>query len=244
MAGGGKAEGIARFLSRLGARRPQDEPEPNAGPMAVPQPRTADPSKLGPILPTKAFRKFLASQVSRPSPVLLDLGSVIGSNVTFLGETLGCKIYVEDLYADLEGHARDGKLEALPSFLKGRLAHGDDSVDGILCWDFIDYLDRNAAAVLAGELTRVLRVDGALLGFFGTIGADDPHFTKYVIVDDTHLQHRMLPSRSKRHRVLANRDIIKLFEGLRVSDSFLLQTNSREILFRKPSYLVGGRRVG
>jgi hypothetical protein len=212
--------------------------------VAAPQPRAADLSKQGPTLPTKAFRKFLASQVSRPSPVLLDLGSVIGSNVNFLGETLGCKIYVEDLYADLEEHARDGKLQALPAFFKGRLAHADDSVDGILCWDFIDYLDKNAAAVLAKELTRVLRVDGALLGFFGTIGLDDPHFTKYVIVDDTHLQHRTFSSECKRHRVLANRDIIKLFEGLRVSDSFLLQTNSREILFRKPSYLAAGRLAG
>ena len=32
---------------------------------------------------------------------------------------------------------------------------------------------------------------------------------------------------------------VKLFEGLRVSDSFLLQTHLREILFRKPAYLSG-----
>ena len=32
-----------------------------------------------------------------------------------------------------------------------------------------------------------------------------------------------------------NRDIIKLFSGLRVSDSFLLKNNQREILFRKPA---------
>ena len=38
--------------------------------------------------------------------------------------------------------------------------------------------------------------------------------------------------------MLQNRDIIKLFERLRVSDSFLLQTNIREILFRKPAYLA------
>ncbi len=31
------------------------------------------------------------------------------------------------------------------------------------------------------------------------------------------------------------RDIIRLFHGLRVSDSFLLQNNLREILFRKPA---------
>jgi hypothetical protein len=33
--------------------------------------------------------------------------------------------------------------------------------------------------------------------------------------------------------VLLNRDIIRLFSGLRVSDSFLLQNNLREVLFRK-----------
>jgi hypothetical protein len=38
--------------------------------------------------------------------------------------------------------------------------------------------------------------------------------------------------------VLQNRDIIRMFETLRVSDSFLLQTNLREILFRKPAYLT------
>jgi hypothetical protein len=32
-----------------------------------------------------------------------------------------------------------------------------------------------------------------------------------------------------------NRDIIRLFPTLRVSDSFLLQNNLREILFRKPA---------
>ena len=38
-----------------------------------------------------------------------------------------------------------------------------------------------------------------------------------------------------RQAALLNRDIIKLFSGLRVSDSFLLKNNLREILFRKPS---------
>jgi hypothetical protein len=39
-----------------------------------------------------------------------------------------------------------------------------------------------------------------------------------------------------RQAVLQNRDIIRLFERLRVSDSFLLQSHVREILFRKPEY--------
>jgi hypothetical protein len=34
--------------------------------------------------------------------------------------------------------------------------------------------------------------------------------------------------------VFANRDITRLFEGLTVSDSFLLLTKTREMVFRKP----------
>ena len=34
-------------------------------------------------------------------------------------------------------------------------------------------------------------------------------------------------------RATVDGDIIRLFSGLRVSDSFLLQNNLREILFRK-----------
>ena len=73
--------------------------------------------------------------------MLLDLGPVVGSNVSFFGEQLGCKIFVEDIYADLDRHVRDGTLEELPAFLTKRFSAADGTVDGILCWDVIDYLD-------------------------------------------------------------------------------------------------------
>jgi hypothetical protein len=187
-----------------------------------------------PVFATKALRKFLASLTSRESPVLLDLGPVVGSNVNFFGEQLGCKILVEDIFADIDRHVRDGKLEDLPAFLKKRFTMDDGSVDGILCWDVIDYLDRPAAQELATQLTRVLRADGALLGFFGTASRDS-RYTKFIIVDEVNLRHRPYPALRGRQAALLNRDILRLFPGLRVSDSFLLQNNLREILFRKPA---------
>lgn len=188
-----------------------------------------------PIFSTKALKKFVGSLTSRTSPVLLDLGPVVGSNVNFFGEQLGCKIFVEDIFADIERHVRDDKLDALPEFLKKRLPQGENEVDGILCWDLIDYLDRAAAQAIAGELTRVLRPDGALLAFFGTVQQRETRYTKYIIHDDVNLRHRPYPAARGRQAILLNRDIIRLFSGLRVSDSFLLQNNLREILFRKPA---------
>jgi cyclopropane fatty-acyl-phospholipid synthase-like methyltransferase len=211
------------LLDRLAPRRPDaDAPQ---------SPSTPD----DPAFATKALRKFLASLTTHETPVLLDLGPVVGSNVSFFGEELGCKIFVEDLYADLERHVRDGKLEDLPAFFKKRFPQETGTFDGVLCWDLIDYLDKASAQELAAQLTRVLRPDGALLAFFGTTQAPQSRYTKYIIVDQVTLKHRSYAATRGRQATLLNRDIIRLFSGLRVSDSFLLQNNLREILFRKPA---------
>ena len=99
----------------------------------------------------------------------------------------------------------------------------------------IDYLDRPAAQALATQLTRVLRPDGALLGFFGSAPPQDARYTKFIIVDEVNLKYRSHAAARGRQAILLNRDIIRLFSGLTVSDSFLLKNNLREILFRKPA---------
>ena len=212
------------LLDRLAPRRTDDD-RPEHPPAAA----------SDPVFATKALRKFLASLTANESPVLLDLGPVVGSNVSFFGEQLGCKIFVEDIFADLDRHVRGNKLEDLAAFLKKRFPQASDSVDGILAWDVIDYLDKASAKELASELTRLLRPDGALLGFFGNAQQRDLNYTKYIIADEQTLKYRAYPAARGRQTVLLNRDIIRLFSGLRVSDSFLLQNNLREILFRKPA---------
>jgi hypothetical protein len=212
------------LLDRLAPRRPDPDPSASA-PSAVDDP----------VFATKALRKFLTSLTANASPSLLDLGPVVGSNVSFFGEQLGCKIFVEDIFADLDRHIRDGKLDRLPEFLKGRFPQPTGSVDGVLCWDLMDYLDKPSAQAVATELTRVLRPEGALLGFFGAAPTPDVRYTKYIIVDEVNLKYRSYPAARGRQAALLNRDIIKLFGGLRVSDSFLLKNNLREILFRKPA---------
>src|SRR5438270_13393409 len=92
-----------------------------------------------PIFATKALKKFLAMLTAHESPVLLDLGPVVGSNVSFFGEQLGCKIFVEDIFADIDRHVRENRLEDLPAFFKTRLPQEENTVNGILCWDVFDY---------------------------------------------------------------------------------------------------------
>ena len=187
------------------------------------------------VFRTKALRKFLTCLTARESPVLLDMGPVVGPNVSFFGEQLGCKILVEGIYAEIDRHAREDRLEALPAFLETRFPQQDGSIDGILCWDLMDYLRRPAAQVLAAQLTRVLRPDGALFACFGGMpSAEAPRYTKYVVIDESNLMYQPYDAVRGREAHLPNRDILRLFSGLRVADSFLLQNNVREILFRKP----------
>lgn len=188
----------------------------------------------GQIFPTKALRKFLANLTSRESPVLMDLGPVVGSNVTFFGERLGCKIILEDLFGDLDRYPKSTETP-FAEYLKTRLKHDAGSVDGILCWNFFDYLDLPSAQALATSLTKLLRPEGTVLGFFTTVGAADTRFSKYVIMDEDSVKQRAYSSGGKKQTSFQNRDIIRMFEGLQVSESFLLKTNVREFLFRKPN---------
>jgi hypothetical protein len=214
------------LLDRLAPRKSESDVRPQA---------PGSGSTADPVFATKALPKFLQTLTSREQPLLLDLGPVVGSNVSFFGEQLGCKIFVEDIFADLDRHVRQDTLDQLPEFLKKRFPQADGEVDGILCWDLFDYLDRPAAQELANQLMRVLRPDGALLGFFGSAPTGEARYTKFIIVDEVNLKYRPYPAARGRRASLPNRDIIRLFSTLRVSDSFLLKNNLRETLFRKPA---------
>ena len=185
---------------------------------------------------SKVMPKFVAALAQRPSPVLLNLGPVVGANVAFFGDRLGCKIYVEDLFVDVEAHARrwakDPEVE--PPALASRLVQPPESVDGILCWDLFDYLDEATGRTLAARLTSLLRSGGGLYGLFGTTPIDVAHYTRFVLEDEDSLRHRTYPATPGRRHVLTSRDINRMFDGLEVAESVLLRNGARETLFRKP----------
>lgn len=185
--------------------------------------------------PTKALHKFLSNLQQNENPLLLDLGPVVGSNVTFFGEQLGCRLRVEDVAKDIDRHVKEGQLDQLPEFFTKRFPQAPGSVDGILCWDILDYLDRPAAQALATSLSSLLKPEGWLLGFFSTADSREAVYTKYVVVDESNLRYRTYPATRPRQRSLLNGDIIKLFKDLRVTDSFLMKSKVREMLFRKPA---------
>jgi len=225
-----KTGGLSGFVSRLGRQTPRTDYEP---PRVAVEPRTVAAVSAETVYACKTLARFLDLLFARPAAEVVDLGPVIGSNITFLGERVGCKIHVEDLYADVDRHVQHDKLDQLPEFLSGRLAMPASSIDAVLGWDIFDYLAPMAATALAGELMRILRPGGVLLGFFGARASDDPRYTKFFIEDEMHLRYRFYPSACTRRWVLQNRDINIMFAGLEIFETVLLKSGVREILFRK-----------
>ena len=212
-------------LLKWGAKRSGE----GSAPGDLPAPKGAEA-----VVPSKAFPKFLAALSHQPAPMtVIDFGPVIGSNVEFLGDRLGCKLLIQDLVSEFDRQRKSGATDGLSAALESRLQQEDASVDGVLCWDFFDFIDKATAQSVARHLTRILKPGGAIMGFFSSTNVERAPFTKYEIVDDQSLRHRHHPGAGGPKHTLQNRDIIKMFEGLVVSDSFLLKSNTREILLRK-----------
>jgi SAM-dependent methyltransferase len=197
--------------------------------VAPPPPRTSS----APERNTKVLPRFLAALAPIDSPVLINLGPVVGQNIAFFGERLGCKIFVEDIVAELAEAPR--AADEIKAVLEKRLPHKPGSIDGILCWDLFDLLDRPTSQALAGYLARLLKPGGVLYAFFGATAAPISHHTRYIVAAPDSFELRTSPAPPKPRNVLVTRDINKMFEGLVVTESVLLKSNTRETLFRKPS---------
>ena len=224
-----KTGGLSGLVSRLGRQMPRTDDEPGR---VVVEARTVAAVSAETMYVSKTLARFLDLLFARPAAEVVDLGPVIGSNITFLGERVGCKIHVEDLFSDIDRHVQNDKLDQLPEFLGGRFSVPASSIDAVLGWDIFDYLNPMAATALAGELMRILRPGGVFLGFFGARASDNPQYTKYFIEDETHLRYRFYPSACSRRWVLQNRDINIMFAGLEICETVLLKSGVREILFR------------
>lgn len=184
---------------------------------------------------SRALPKLLNALSGQTSPVLLDLGPVVGANVSFFGERLSCKLLIEDLRVDVASAIREGRTEELPALLTSRIHDSvPEPVHGVLCWDIFDCLDKTSARALATILCGLLRPQGVLHGLFGTKASnDDDTRTKFIVESESALRCRREPAELLPRYALQTGEINRMFASLSTVESVLLQTHTREVLFRK-----------
>jgi SAM-dependent methyltransferase len=110
----------------------------------------------------------------------------------------------------------------------------DASFDAIVAWDVIDFYDPESARRVAAEIRRILKPGGLMLSFFHARRATAPtRPRRYRIVDENHFTREETAFTPMPRQVYQNRDIEKMFTGLKIIEQYYLRNGLREILMEK-----------
>jgi hypothetical protein len=178
---------------------------------------------------------------------LLDAGPVWHSTVKFFVER-GYKLYTEDVLVSWRDflQAEDAAARTRPPgaaapaeapgaraerFLQSNMAQPANSIDAILLWDLLDYLDADSLPPFLARISSLLREGGAVLAMFNTRLPD--RFNRYRVLDEQNLEVVPSPLLTPPQHIYQNREIQLLFEKFRTSKSFVSRDQFREGVFVK-----------
>jgi SAM-dependent methyltransferase len=126
----------------------------------------------------------------------------------------------------------DRSTERTP--LATRFGYDDASFDGIVAWDLFNYYDAESGRAMAADIARILKPGGLVFAYFHarTLGVP-PGPGRYRIVDEAHIESEPFSGRPMPHHVFQNRDIEKIFTGMRIAELYFLKSGVREMLLEK-----------
>jgi hypothetical protein len=196
---------------------------------------------------SNGLKEFLWQLQGIGRGTLLDMGPVCQSTVRFFIER-GFKLYTEDvmvswrdfLRAEEEAASKRPSGGAAPPdkpgaraelFLQSNLKQPPDSIDAILLWDLLDYLDADSSGPFLARLSGLLREGGAILAMFNTRLPE--RFNRYRVLDEQNLEVVPSPLLVQPQHVYQNREIQLLFERFRTTKSFVSRDQFREGVFVK-----------
>jgi SAM-dependent methyltransferase len=134
------------------------------------------------------------------------------------------------------GPAAPGGRASWRTHLPTTLGFDDASFDAIIAWDLVDFYDPESARRVAAEVRRILKPGGLLFSFYHASRAGAPDRPRrYLIHDESRIVRESTASAPLPRQVYQNRDIEKMFTGLRIVEQYYLQNGLREILMEKRS---------
>lgn len=169
---------------------------------------------------------------------MLDIGPVIGSNIEFFF-SLGIKIYMEDF---LQAYSKPSYTKIVDEkltldeekFFAENFDYADGFFDGLICWDFLCYLEPRFAKVLVERIGAKLKPDGLVLAFFHTQKPEGQiPVRKYRISSQSALEHIPQQFKMEIRKVYQSRDVTQLFAGYQSQKFYLLKQNILEAMLRK-----------
>ncbi|MCI0626364.1 MAG: hypothetical protein L0387_32760 [Acidobacteria bacterium] len=187
---------------------------------------------------TSILKDFIAAITRRENPVVLDLGPVIGSNIEFF-LNLGIKVYMEDFLAAYSNPKYsvlvDDKVTLdEPQFFRENFDYANDFFDGLICWDFLSYLEPKFARIFVERISAKMKPDSLVLGFFRTQKSPGPVVLhKYRINSESFLEYIPQDRKMEIKKVYQTRDVTQLFAEYHSQKFYLLKHQMLEALLRK-----------
>ena len=116
----------------------------------------------------------------------------------------------------------------------------DETFDAIVAWDVFNFYDPASARRVAADARRILKPGGLILSLFHARtakGPERPH--RYLILEETRLSSQEVPCRALPRQLFQNRDIEKMFIGMKIIELYFLQSAVREMLMEKKMPVTG-----
>jgi hypothetical protein len=163
---------------------------------------------------------------------ILDLAGANQANVSYI-TNLGHRIYSEDFLRSLRFASNGDGPPHIESFLDQNLAHEDNSFDGVLVWDVLEYLSAPLLTATVERLFRITKPGSYLLAVFQSQEKAEtvPQYS-FRIQDSKTL---LVADRGARRpeQVFNNRSLEKLFSNFGSLKFFLSRDKLREVIVRR-----------
>jgi hypothetical protein len=184
--------------------------------------------------------QFCTSLEERPGLSILDFAGANQNTISFVTD-YGHRLYSDDFVHQLEecfGSGNDSfENQSNPllvsRFMDAAMDFEDQSFDGALLWDTLQFLTPTLLTPVVARLGRIMRPGASLLAVFhADERADTVPTCSYRIQDRRTV---MMTNRAARRRaqVFNNRSLEKLFQEFESVKFFLTRDHLREVLVRR-----------
>ncbi|MCC6262046.1 MAG: class I SAM-dependent methyltransferase [Bryobacterales bacterium] len=201
--------------------------------------RTAQRPPTSTIRSSSALREFFESIRDQLGLNILDFSGAGQQNVTFL-TGLGHRLFaesfphaVEAVFGTDPSPADMRSPEKISSLLQYSLNFEAQSVDAILLWDGLEWLEPDAQRAVVGRILEVLRPNGVLFAVFHAENAAPEVPVHYFKLLDPETLSVADTGSDRPHRLFTNRSVEKLFERCQSVKFFLSRDNLREVIVRR-----------
>ena len=188
---------------------------------------------------SSGFDQFCVMLQASENLSILDMSGASQANISFI-TGYGHRISSDDVIGTMQECFGQDFLEAQQAasnaqrFLDQTLTFPDESFDGALVWDALQFLTPPVLDQVVAQLLRVMRPGGLMLMFFNANekAAQIPVYNYRIQDAKTLLQTPRGPA-FQRSQYFNNRSLEKLFHQAASLKFFLTRDNLREVIVRR-----------